>query len=251
MKKFISFSVLTFFLFACNDKETVNSSNSDCDSKFCRLIKITTYEPDGTLLGDNSYRWECLKEIDEDGDFVLFNKYGEFIKEEYISDGITYTHEYEYTDCDNFCKLTRESDYENGSLVDEDIYTWEGNTQTYKYPGAASYIDITEHNELGYETKNTRLEHPQIAPNEYDYSVTDTFITTTEYLDCNDFCKVSKITSYNKDGSIISEYSYLWDGLLQINAESPELRTLYNKYGEILRDETYDFIEEYEYTDCE
>jgi hypothetical protein len=110
----------------------------DCEN-FCRLTKKTE---EGTL-GDRivtNYTWDGNIQTSDDGTITEYNDYGRKTKQTQGQRISTW----QYTECENFCKMVSSSAQEHQFPLTETKYSWDGNVQT------SEYGTITEYNQQGH-----------------------------------------------------------------------------------------------------
>jgi hypothetical protein len=110
----------------------------DCEN-FCRLTKKT----EESTLGDRivtNYTWDGNIQTSDDGTITEYNDYGSKTKQ--IQGQRIST--WQYTECENFCKMVSSSAQEHQFPLTETKYSWDGNVQT------SEYGTITEYNQQGH-----------------------------------------------------------------------------------------------------
>jgi hypothetical protein len=129
----------------------------DCEN-FCRLTKKT----EESTLGDRivtNYTWDGNIQTCDDGTITEYNDYGSKTKQTQGQRISTW----QYTECENFCKMVSSSTQEHQIPLTETKYNWDGNVQT------SEYGTITEYNQQGHMIKFQ-------MPNGHGYNY--------EYTDC-------------------------------------------------------------------
>jgi hypothetical protein len=203
------FSILVVLGFSCNEKEFVNSSKSN----FCKVTRCAFQNSDTNYI--HNYTWIENTQKGSDGSLNDYNSYGSVIRNIQAEDTFTY----EYDDCDNYCKMTKQiyKGLDSTSVVN---YTWAGDTQEIDGNILAIY------NSNGYLLKSYRGMLP----------------VTYKYEDCENFCKMISKSAHN------SEVTYYWEGNTQKGSDGSIFE--YNERGYLLRSTEYGNVYTNTYKNC-
>ena len=127
----------------------------ECDN-FCKRTKRIE---EGTLGHriETKYTWNGNTRTGDDGTITEYNNFGSKTKQTQGQSISTW----QYTECENFCKIVSSSAQEHQIPLTETKYNWDGNVQT------SEYGTITEYNRQGHMI---RFQMPNGHGYTYDYT---------------------------------------------------------------------------------
>ncbi len=217
--------VLIVVMFGCSKKNTgndpaiikpkVNMAKNNAWCKISRYYKNDTNDLDiihFTWLGDTcTSRCRNVLGFPDQYTHIVYNKFGKQIKDLGTSDYAV------YTDCENYCKIVKE--IYAGTYYS---YVWNGNN-------CNQFDDLYGTPRLRY--KLTYNDYGKLLTK---FDVLGNQTETYEYIDCTNWCKISKYSLKNGQ-DVTKSVTYNWNGNTCTKVDDFTGNTIsvmkYNDYG--------------------